>query len=149
MVEIAANNESNVLIMQSRPMTEEEKCKLSVYSFHSKVEMPYSWHILKPNLTSAQDKVLPASEIDWETLEFCPDDNPCFFIEPMQGTLQPDGIHEFVVTFAPHQVIYLRMNSKKICITRITVCFHGFIMLKVRVRFFTGLAHMGCSLYML
>ena len=67
--------------------------------------MPYSWHILKPNLTSAQDQLLPPGEVNWEALEFYPDDNPCFFVEPMQGTLQPDGIHEFVVTFAPHQVV--------------------------------------------
>jgi len=72
-----------------------------------KVEMPYSWHILKPNLTSSQDQILPPGEVNWEALEFYPDDNPCFFVEPMQGTLQPDGIHEFVVTFAPHQVILL------------------------------------------
>ena len=72
--------------------------------------MPYSWHILKPNLTSAQDQLLPPSEVNWEALEFYPDDNPCFFVEPMQGTLQPDGIHEFVVTFAPHQVLLLAQS---------------------------------------
>ena len=85
--------------------------------------MPYSWHILKPNLTSARDQLLPSSAINWETLEFYPDESPCFFVEPMQGTLQPDGIHEFVVTFAPNQVNLkstsklLKKGDNLICVT--------------------------------
>lgn len=69
-----------------------------------KVELPYSWHILKPNLVGAEGQLTSDEDVNWETLEFCPEENPCFFIEPMQGTLQPDGIHEFVLTFAPDQV---------------------------------------------
>lgn len=65
------------------------------------VEMPYTWHILKPNL---QTSLRPDEQNLIDRFEFYPDETPAFFIEPQRGTLQPNGIHEFVVTFAPHVV---------------------------------------------
>ncbi|XP_039261359.2 deleted in lung and esophageal cancer protein 1-like [Styela clava] len=65
------------------------------------VEMPYTWHILKPNL---QTSLRPDEQNLINHFEFYPDEAPAYFIEPQRGTLQPNGIHEFVVTFAPHIV---------------------------------------------
>ncbi|CAK8688669.1 unnamed protein product [Clavelina lepadiformis] len=67
------------------------------------VEMPFSWHILKPNLRSALD-TLSVEDINWENFEFYPDPSSPFFVEPRSGNIQPNGIHEFVITFAPNQV---------------------------------------------
>nr|CAB3238197.1 deleted in lung and esophageal cancer protein 1 [Phallusia mammillata] len=68
------------------------------------VEMPFSWHVLKPNLTSALESLATDKEGRWEKFDFYPDNSSAFYIEPRAGVLQANGIHEFVATFAPQQV---------------------------------------------
>uniref|UniRef100_H2ZNY0 MSP domain-containing protein n=1 Tax=Ciona savignyi TaxID=51511 RepID=H2ZNY0_CIOSA len=68
------------------------------------VEMPYSWHILKPNLSSGLESLSPRKSIDLEKFDFYPDPESCFYIEPRSGMFLPNAIHEFVLTFAPHKV---------------------------------------------
>lgn len=65
------------------------------------VEMPFTWHVLKPNF---QTSLRPDERTLTDHFEFYPENSPAFFIEPRRGILQPNGIHEFVLTFAPHVV---------------------------------------------
>nr|XP_026694559.1 deleted in lung and esophageal cancer protein 1 isoform X1 [Ciona intestinalis] len=68
------------------------------------VEMPYTWHILKPNLSPGLESLSSSKSSDVEKLDFFPDPESCFYIEPRSGFFQPNAIHEFVLTFAPDKV---------------------------------------------
>lgn len=70
----------------------------------SNVELPYSWHILTPNLSPALEVLSSEKDNSWGKIDFYPDESSPFYIEPRSGVLLPNGIHEFMTTFAPQQV---------------------------------------------
>ena len=67
----------------------------------SKVDLPYSWIIVKPYIRARdpegkQDVTIPTERIQ--------DIDSAFNIEPDQGSLKADQTTEFTVTFAPPAV---------------------------------------------
>jgi len=76
------------------------------------VELPFSMHILKPNLVTNCVRNEKESNLD-----FYPDENSPFVIEPTIGLLKPKQKHDFFLTFAPKKigeydsVVHMLLNS--------------------------------------
>lgn len=125
-VSVSEGGESEPVLGKCTDMTADHFIRfppLNPHSFYMKqvivhnscnVDMPYEWHCLKPNLVAP----LPKHERTIEgRFEFYPDESMSFFIEPRKGVLQANGIHEFVLSFAPgkvgayHNVLHMVLSN--------------------------------------
>ncbi|NXO50455.1 DLEC1 protein, partial [Aramus guarauna] len=83
------------------PHTTEEK-KLVIRN-STKVELPFYWQIIKPNLKP----LIPEETTDSNTikkLKYNQDTESAFSLNPEQGVLLPCADHEFILTYTPQEL---------------------------------------------
>ncbi|XP_004614681.2 deleted in lung and esophageal cancer protein 1 [Sorex araneus] len=64
------------------------------------VELPFHWQILKPNLQA----LLPGEAYSPAAVKCIPDRDTAFSITPHRGVFRAQEDHEFILTFAPHEL---------------------------------------------
>ncbi|XP_054672040.1 deleted in lung and esophageal cancer protein 1 isoform X1 [Grus americana] len=80
------------------PHTTEEK-KLVIRN-SSKVELPFYWQMMKPNLKP----LIPEETTDFMKLKYNQDTESAFSLNPEQGVLLPCADHEFILTYTPQEL---------------------------------------------